>query len=192
MIYLVTALRAEAKPLLEQWRLKRDRGFSGRLYRNDDLLLLVCGMGMDNARRALEALLAYREPEEGDLFINFGLCAAPKEYAIGTPLLCSALLCRNIKAELDTSFNRLLETATLETVEEECSEERGHAVDMEGYVLYSVLPECFKPGKRAFLKVVSDHFEPEGLDRDGAVESLRANVPCLLTLMEEMGEKSDG
>lgn len=192
MIYLVVALRGEAKPLLAHWSLKRNKSVPQRLYENDEMALLVTQMGRENAFSALEAVVGRKKPGEKDVLINFGLCAAPPDYPIGSVLLAGELRCENESVSLETPCLQGVARTVLETVDEPFGGSCDHAVDMEAYGVYKSASGCFETGQIAFLKVVSDHFEPEGLDRDEALRCLKESIPLLEGLMRAMKGEADG
>ena len=184
MTYIVMALHAEAKALLGHWRFKRDKKLSHRLYRNGDMFLLISKIGYENTSAALRALLAYQLPGKNDTIVNIGLCAAPETYPVGTVLLGNMLIYADQKAVLDTSYNHALKETVLETVETECSTSRGRAVDMEAHAVYDVASDYFQSNRMAFLKIVSDHFAPETVNKDLAAHLIRKNIASIEYVIE--------
>lgn len=192
MIYLVVALRAEAKPLLEHWSFKRNRSVPQRLYEREGMALLVTQMGRGNAAAALEAVLARENPKAEDLLINFGLCAAPSSHPPGSAVSAGELRCKGRSVPLRVPDIENVAQMVLETVDEPFRGRCDHAVDMEACGIYSCAQNYFKPGRIAFFKVVSDHFTPEGFDREEAVGHLGESIPLLEKLIVMMKGETDG
>jgi nucleoside phosphorylase len=153
MIYICVAFKEEAKPLLAQWQFKRDRAAPCKVYLSDEIYLLITQMGQSSATEALETLLSYLPPKKDDIFINFGICAAPKEYEIGTVLECSDIYYGHHHLHLHSPS-----TCHLTTVDTPASSEEKTAVDMEAFGLFKIALHVFN---RCYcIKVVSDHFKP--------------------------------
>ncbi len=178
MIYICVAFKEEAKSLLQQWSFRRDKSAPCTLYINADIYLCITKMGPEHASRALEALLRYRPPQPQDCFINFGICAAPASYAIGTVLHCNHLMYRNRSLTLDAK-----NTLTLQTYDTPCRTKQPHAVDMEAFSLFEkALPlfaQCY------CIKVVSDHFEPDTVSSDTIATLLHRGVATLKEIVYE-------
>ncbi len=70
---IITALKSEAVPLIDHYRLAKQTGQQGfHLYQSDTLDLIVCGIG---ARRVKKALNAYHQSAGDDLpkrWLNIG------------------------------------------------------------------------------------------------------------------------
>ncbi len=186
MIYLITALYAEAKPLLEHWSFKRDKALPCRFYRNDDICLLVTQVGMDNASKALQSLMRYLPTQDGDILINIGLCAAPATYPLGTALLTHTLNYEDQSIPLALPLDNTLPGSTLQTVRTPATNSGDDAVDMEAFAIYQECKSFFASDKIAFLKIVSDHFEPESVDKEQAIDAIKNNIPNLETLITAM------
>ncbi len=153
MIYISVAFKEEAKPLLQQWQFKRDKSAPCKLYVTDGICVLITQMGQENASRSLEALLSYLPPNKNDIFINFGICAAPTNYEIGEVLECSHLYYENESIVLKSTYR-----CSLTTVDSPVSFSHSTAVDMEAFALFKTALRLFK--KCHCIKVVSDHFKP--------------------------------
>lgn len=192
MIYMLVALRGEAKPLLEHWSFKRNRSVPQRLYENDDMTLLVTQMGRENASSAVAALFSAKKPKHSDIVINFGLCAAPPVFPLGSVLQAGELRYKEARVVLKRFSELPVAKIVLETVDE-AFEGRGiHAVDMEAYGVAMAAKGYIKTENMAFIKVVSDHFEPDAFEREEAVNYIREAIPLLEKLMEEMQGDADG
>ncbi len=178
MIYISVAFKEEAKPLLQQWQFQRDKRAPCTLYAARHIYLLITQMGPTNARHALETLLHYRPPKPGDCFINFGICAAPDSYALGTVLRCNHLTYHNQSLRLDAKT-----TCTLQMHDSPCNIVQPHAVDMESFILFQhALPhfsQCF------CIKVVSDHFQPETVCKHTIAPLLQHGVATLKEIIHE-------
>ena len=74
MIFLFTALRAEAMPFIRNLNLKMEEGpFS--IYRNPDTILTVTGTGPLSAAAAVSSVLSIHPAGEEDFLMNIGIAA---------------------------------------------------------------------------------------------------------------------
>jgi len=186
MIYLITALDAEAKPLCDHYRLKRDSSLPYTLYRNDEIVLLVSGIGKANAMMALSALLGWRIPEAGDILVNIGICGAPSEYTIGEALLIHQIFEGERHYYPDILYSHTLREVSLVCIDSPQSIVRDYPVDMESGAVFQAASRFFKLHQIAFIKIVSDHFTPENVTKEGAMELVRSHVNTVDNLMHNL------
>lgn len=77
MIFYVTALLPEAKPIIEKHCMKRIPGENKyQIFAGDVCFLIVTGTGGINAMAAVTYLLTRFSTQKTDLLINIGVCAA--------------------------------------------------------------------------------------------------------------------
>ncbi len=114
MIYLIIAHNAEAEPIIQRYKLKRIYLFAYTVFVNNDIKLIICKMGVDNALMATSALLGYFLPTKYDLLINIGLCAA-SQTAIGEVLLIHKITYQNHSYFPDILFEHSLIESNLIT-----------------------------------------------------------------------------
>ena len=184
MIYLITALDAEARPLIEHYRLKRDHTLPYTLYRGEETLLLVTQAGKSNAMMATSALLGWRLPRPGDILINVGICGAPEEHPLGEPLLIHQIIDGERRYYPDILYPHTMRESPLLCLDTPAEGmENALPVDMESGGVYSAAARFFKLHRLAFLKIVSDHFEPETVTKEGAIELIRSCLPQLDALI---------
>ena len=95
MQLIVTALDSEARPLLDQYRLRASAN-SGpfRLYGNDNILLIVSGIGRVNAAAASAYLAALAGPGVHS-WLNIGI-GGQRDYVLGSAWLASCI-CFSVK-----------------------------------------------------------------------------------------------
>jgi len=186
MIYFITALDAEARPLCEYYRLKRDTSLPYTLYRNEEIVLAVSGMGRTNALMAVSALLGWRIPEEKDILINIGICGAPSDYRIGEALLIHQILDGDRRYYPDILYSHRLRETSMRCVDAPQSVLSDYPVDMESSPIFQAASRFFKLHQMAFLKIVSDHCTPELVTKEGVMELLRSHVNSVDALISSL------
>lgn len=186
MIYLITALDAEARAPIEYYRLKRDHSLPYTLYVGDGVMLLVTGMGKVNALMAVSALLGWRIPEAGDTLINIGICGAPSDYAVGEALLSHQIIEGDRRYYPDILYPHSLRETSIRCVDAPQSTLSDFPVDMESSAIFQAAARFFKLHQMAFVKIVSDHFNPESVTKEGVTELFRSHVNTLDTLISSL------
>jgi adenosylhomocysteine nucleosidase len=186
MNYIVTALDAEARPLIEHYRLKRDNALPYTLYRSDDMLLLVSGMGKSNAAMAVSALLGWRVPKRGDILINIGICAAPSTFVIGEALLIHQIIDGDRRYYPDILYPHTLRETSLICTDAPQSIASDDPVDMESAAIFQAASRFFKLHQMAYLKIVSDHFEPDNVTKEGVISLIHSHVMTFDHLRENL------
>jgi len=120
-----------------------DRYKLTRDKKNDELSLFISGVGAQNM--FTKAKMVRELMSDDDIIVNIGICGASKEYKIG---------------QLVDGFKE-----NLTCVDCEVSQDEGYTlVDMESS---GFLEATEGLQKRYIFKVVSDHFEPERVTKEG-------------------------
>ncbi len=73
MIYILTALKAEAQAFVDKYKLKQ--------YKNEDIEVIITGIGADTMSKKTSQTL--KKLSKDDIVINVGICGASKNYNIG-------------------------------------------------------------------------------------------------------------
>ncbi|MCK9371624.1 MAG: hypothetical protein M0P91_00375 [Sulfuricurvum sp.] len=190
MIYLTCALDAEARPLIEHYRLKRDYTLPYTFYKGDGILLLVTGIGRSNAMLALSALMGYRIPTKDDLLINIGICGAPDTYRLGEALLIHQIMDTDRSYYPDILYPHPLRETGLMCVDTPVSSPCLSPVDMESGGIFQAASRFLKLHQMAFIKIVSDHFEPHKVTKEGAIHLVKSHIHTLESLIASLQKVS--
>lgn len=182
MIYLITALDAEARALCDHYRLKRNYVLPYTLYTGDGVLLLVTGMGKSNAAMAVSALLGWRIPQPEDILINIGICGAPYTYTLGEALIIHQIIDGNRRYYPDILYTHPLSESPLLCIDTPQSDEAHYPVDMESSGVFQAASRFFKLHQMGYLKIVSDHFTPDTVTKEGVIHLIRSHLSTLDTL----------
>lgn len=185
MIYIHTALKAEALPLIEHFNLTLQTQEPFRIYTNDNIFLVIGLKGYDNTLMATTALLSHYSPKDNAYFLNVGLCGAPHTYDIGTLVEVNSLIYEDAYSFHLTPRTDLNQSA-LETLNEAGDVKKEHMVDMEAYAAFKAASLFIKRENITVLKVVSDHFEPYTLSKNLATTLIHKNVSKISKLIKEI------
>ena len=158
MIYIFTALKSEAQAFVDKYKLKKEKINNYTLYKNDNIVLIISGLGVDNTKKACEFILNNYKIAMDDIFINIGICASRIDNDIGKLLEIGKINYNNETFTIDKNIRN-----TITCLDYEAHDGTYELVDMESYGFYEILHE----NKNLFIfKVVSDHFEPETITKE--------------------------
>ena len=146
MTLIHTALKAEAKPIVEFFKLKCIQRKPFMLYKKDDILLIVCGMGAKNTLHVEHVFKEWTIKKA----LNIGIAGCKDtQVEIGTIFTCNQKI-ENIKYADITSVKSPLGSASkLSTL----------LVDMEAESFTSTCRGYLDEKDIYVLKVVSDHLD---------------------------------
>ncbi len=188
MIRFVVALSAEARPIIERYRLERQEG-TWPVYSRDDVALVVSGVGTTAAAAATGFLHARTGEHRDASWVNVGI-AGHRDSRVGNALVAHTIRAGERRFFPPRIGTTRLETAPLETVDrvEEAFQDDA-LYDMEAAGFYETalrfataeLVQCFKVvsdnRRTSWIEVSAEHVERlirENLDSlDDLVGSLR-------------------
>ena len=203
-ILLAIALHAEARPVIEQFRLKLDASFDLPVFRRDEIWLAVTGTGRMKSTIATTSLVTRIERDEQTVLFNLGIAghtqmAGEGPVKIGDRFLASRiteqstgrsfypdLLARTPLAESAvTTVERPLDRADAATV-------GPGLVDMEASGFYQAAATFLPPHRICCVKVVSDHLETRRFAKDWIGELIAESLPELESAIAAYRTISDG
>ena len=183
MLYITVALSAEARPLVDSFKLTRTYILPYTLFENKDIKLIVTGIGNENAMMATSVFLGHFLPSKNDILVNVGICAAPKEFAIGEALLIHKIIYKSSSYFPDILFEHNLLECEITSVDEPLDSPLKMPVDMESYGVYKAASRFLDTHNILLFKVVSDHFEPLHVSKELATELISKNLQNLQSII---------
>ena len=170
MLYIVTALYIEAKPLISLFNLKKDNSYTKfQVFSNEDVKLIISGTGKVKSATALTYLISKEDIKKDDYIVNIGFVASNKNSQLGD--IVYVLKIQNAYSDFDfypemiykhnflegslTTFDNIVEKK-IENIE---------YIDMEAYGFFQTASIFFKKDKIMVLKIVSDILKDKVEDR---------------------------
>ena len=171
MLYIVTALYIEAKPLISLFNLKKDNTYTKfQVFSNENTKLIISDTGKIKSATALTYLISNKDIKENDYIINIGFIANSNNSSqLGDIVYISKIQ----NAYSDTTFypemiykHNFLE-GSLTTFDKiiEKKIENIEYIDMEAYGFFQTASIFFKKDKIIVLKIVSDILKEKVKDR---------------------------
>ena len=171
MLYIVTALYIEAKPLISLFNLKKDNTYTKfQVFSNKNIKLIISGTGKIKSATALTYLISNKDIKENEYIINIGFIASLNNNSqLGDIVYISKIQ----NAYSDTTFypeiiykHNFLE-GSLTTFDKIIDNkiENIEYIDMEAYGFFQTASIFFKKDKIFLLKIVSDILKENVEDR---------------------------
>ncbi|SFV68643.1 Spore photoproduct lyase [hydrothermal vent metagenome] len=160
MLYIVTALKPEAQAFVDYYKLKKSKLNGFTLFFNEKIKLIISGIGIEKARLATQTLINNFDITDDDTYLNIGICAASKNYAIGELIVCGGIVYQNQK------YIFMPTNPLIYCVENALSSAIYPLADMESYGFYDAVIHNPAIKKFHIIKVVSDHFEPQKVTKE--------------------------
>lgn len=191
MINILCALRCEARPLIEEFGLKRNlavRQFE--IFESNELRLIISGIGKIRAAAATAYLLARSEDLSSELFFNIGICGGKLEFAIGDLFLINKIVDDTLGKQFysDLLVRHGLHEAALQSfdspmVASNMEDPDFDLADMEGSAFFEVASIFLGPHQIFCLKIVSDHLDAEPISEDLVQSLISKNLESLCSFI---------
>lgn len=170
MLYIVTALYIEAKPLISLFNLKKDNSYTKfQVFSNEDVKLIISGTGKVKSATALTYLISKEDIKKNDYIVNIGFVASNKNSQLGDIVYVSKI--QNAYSDFDfypemIYKHNFLEGSltTFDSIVEKKIENTEY-IDMEAYGFFQTASIFFKKDKIIVLKIVSDILKDKVEDR---------------------------
>ncbi len=190
LVYLVTALPAEAKPVASWFNLKRVLPESAfPVFRNEHVALTVSGVGKLNAAAATAFLFARFGCPRDRIWVNLGI-AGHANLDVGTPLLAHCVEDTGSGRRWYPPFavHAPCATEALQTLDRaDFDYARQGAFDMEASGFYGTAVRFSTAELVHCLKLVSDNAKNPGQDMNA--EQVYALVGSQLDVLDELLER---
>lgn len=148
------------------------------MYYNETIALVISLVGYDNALMATTALLNTFVPNEDDILINIGLCAGPKQFALGTLVEAGTLSYKDAYTYSLHKHSKLPQHP-LTCYDSPVSLPQTHLADMESHAVFKAASAYIKRDNIGVIKIISDHFEPQTLSKNSAQKLLHSNISAI-------------
>lgn len=162
MLYIVTALKPEAQAFVDYYKLQKSKLGDYTLFSNDFIRLIVSGLGVENAMLATQKLIDTYDLTNEDIFINIGICGGSRDFSIGEVIEIGTLKYHGKEYIIHSYLPHMLTCHDTEVLTSEDA-----LVDMDSFGFYEAIRHSLVIEHFHIFKVVSDHFEPQKVTKDG-------------------------
>lgn len=195
MVFIVTALNIEAAPIIQHFKLKKDMNITFyQIYKNDNIVLIVSGVGKIKSAMAAAYLFSTYKSNEKPILINIGFCGTnSSKYEVGSMLLINKITDIDTGYDyypdifIDSSFPREALYCYSRPVESE-NFKVGKDIfcDMESSGIMEAASKFTYAHKVAIIKIISDYLSPNNLDRELLDSYIRNNIVYIEQIIGEM------
>ena len=187
MIYIVVALFHEAKTFINYYNLKQVNNTTKfRIYKNDDISLVITGTGPINAAIGTTYILTSSSVNSNDILLNVGICgSADKSFDIGQVMLCNKIIDNSSGKSFypDIIFKHPFKEATVETFNNPIINNgkkslltAGQLVDMEASGIFEAASMFISLQNIYFIKIVSDYLNSDSITSSNINELIGKNI----------------
>ena len=196
MIHIVTALLHEARPIIDLYSLKPAQSDPYQIYQNDQISLIVSGVGKQNSKDAVTYLYEYSGKKRNCAWLNFGIGGHAKK-KLGEALFLAHKI-TDQKTGKSWYPPRILKSVwpseivlTVETVEDKY--EGNFIYDMEAAGFYEAASSYSVSELVQCLKIVSDNLTSPAKRVTGSLVRtlISKQLHAIDSVVKEMGELSD-
>jgi len=203
MKYIFCALRCEARPFVEIYKLKKDSTINYlEVYRNADTTIVVCGIGKSAMSFAIGCMA--REIAQADsaslnaVCLNFG-CAGSysQKHKVGSLFLINSIEDKATARHFypDSIIRSELLEAGIEThdLPVKILLEKEILVDMEASSFASAIQKILVPSRWAVIKIISDIVGQDNFDSatlETNIHKVAKNVISYLSILQELAKQT--
>ena len=157
------ALFIEAKPFIELFNLKQYDTKPFKIFKNDDFVLIVSGLGKQNTLKALELIFENHQITQA---FNIGTAGCSDR-----SILLESLFCTN----RDDTILDYLPCTTVDTPQTS-TQEKPMLYDMEAYYFLEVSEQYLQEQNIYVLKIVSDHCDDSVFKKEIVYNMIKRNI----------------
>ncbi len=192
MLYIITAIAGEAIPLINTFKLKKDITYTKfDLFKNDEIKLIVTGIGKIKSSIATTYMLVKDNPRPGDHIFNIGICGSSNEnYKVGQVFLINKITdASNGKSFYpETVFKHNLSEEHLITFDKPVKKSKVTnlppcLVDMEASGYYEASSLYFQSHRIHLIKILSDYLKGEKLTSAFVQSLVEKNIPTIENIL---------
>ncbi len=194
-VIIHTALLCEARPLIDYYRLKKDFDYKKfDVFRNNDLILIVSGIGRLKATVAVTHILT-RMPEHSNVIIlNIGIAGTTNlEHGIGHSFLINKIIDFNTRRAYypDILFQHDMPEISVATFDQIVTDNAttgnySGLVDMESAGVAAAVTTFTGPHQMVFYKIISDYLEVEHLSADSVSQMVAGQLAEICNLVDQL------
>ena len=162
---IISALRAEAEPLVNFYKLEQDLSYDYPLYKGEDIRIICTGVGRNNIRRVLINYYSKLSKEPNYQFINIGIAGAKKGVCkVGQCFIIDSISDDKSDSiyQLHNVFESQILTQNITTVSEPVSNGGNKylsLVDMEAHEICTVVDSYDDLENLFIIKIISDFMD---------------------------------
>lgn len=205
MIYLFTALYAEADLFIKKYHLEKNlenTRFQEFYQEKCGIRLTITGVGEIAAAAAVSSVCSTYKPNMGDILLNIGTCASPAgkegvflcnkiiEQATGKTFYPDLLYRHTLQEETIVTgmqpYNQEEYTKSVDSERLSVENSSGNLYDMEAAAIYQAGSYFFGPHQMIFLKVVSDGGKAKEVTKEKVKHCMEVNQELFFNFIEKI------
>jgi nucleoside phosphorylase len=187
LIYIITALKAEATPLIGHLKLEKIRSKPFEIYSNQNIILIISGIGNINIAIATTYLLSTFQTAKSDKIYNIGICGSKStNNDIGELYTIKKIVNQstNKVVHITNNSDTREESITTTPIAQNSSHKiKTNLVDMESFGFYSSAKLFLPKESIMIIKIVSDKVDDTILGKNIIYSLLENKIEEIKSLM---------
>lgn len=192
MIYIVTAMYVEAKPIIKYYNLKREMDEKYfQVFLNGEIILVISGIGKIASATATSHILTKFQPSDDDFIINIGICGAKENAKIGDLFIINKIVDKNTNKDYytDILIKHNLKESSIETIDKPLyrnDDLKENLCDMESIGFYLSATKYLEQHQIFILKIVSDRVGVDIVDKNIVKNIVMNNIHSINQFIENV------
>ena len=191
MRYILIALFTEASPIIKSFDLQLKHKKPFKIYENENIKLIISGIGNIQAASALTYLLTKYPPKNIDKIFNIGICASSnKDDQIGTIYQIKKIVDKSTNHVYHLKSERYLQNTTIATYAtvQTKIDQKYHLADMESAGFYISAKKFIASENITVLKIISDHMEDKIPKKEEVETMVEKHLPLFHKILSATDE----
>lgn len=186
MIFISAALHAEARPFIQNFKLKAPQdGGKPMFYGGDDVNLVVSGTGKIKSAIAVASFLGKLKNYHGVLAVNVGICGSPAAFKKGDLFLINKIKDHETEKSYypDLLVQHDLDEAEIETFNRpvlDGGQGINTLIDMEASGFWEAAATFLPPSQILIFKIVSDHMDNQRITKETVYHLVNRKVESIM------------
>ena len=164
---IIAALKAEAQPLINYYKLDQDCSYDYPVYKGEGLTIVCTGVGRENIRKVLLHFCSSVTLPQNSQIINIGIAGGKKDdCSIGQCFIINSVAddTSDVIYELNNIFETKILCQNITTVTEPVvngGNKYSSLVDMEAHAICSIIDKFNGMKNLLIIKIISDFMDVE-------------------------------
>ena len=189
-ILFLTALKAEAKPIISNYNLVKDD--ASNIYSNENIFLFIIGVGNKKVLERLNSFVLNYDQWYKTIIINIGIAGGNQSQTkLGEIYRVNSIVDKQSGKMyfpdmlIKSNLNEIELATVLKPISDKPDEQRG-LVDMEASIVFEFMSNYLPPHRLCFLKIVSDHMDTSHINNINVNSLIKNQMNKVLLFINEI------
>ena len=189
-ILFITALKAEAEPIISNYNLLKDD--ASNIYSNENIFLFIIGVGNKKVLKRLNSFVLNYDQWHKTTIINIGIAGGNHfDTELGDIYRVNSIVDKQSGKMyfpdmlIKSNINEIELTTVLKPISDKPDELKG-LVDMEASTVFEFMSNYLPPHRLCFLKIVSDHMDTSNINNIKVNSLIKSQINKVLLFINQI------